>query len=65
LITPEKTRRLAFVKYLLRLANGQVKQAEPLASAAVLMFHDAAELFLDLAAEHLNLKKKDQSFMAY
>lgn len=54
-MTPEQARRLAFVKYLLNLGTSQAKQPEPPSSAALLMFHDAAELFLHLAAEHFNI----------
>jgi hypothetical protein len=65
-MTPNETRRLAFIKYLLTLANQQVKQPEPLANVALLQFHDATELFLHLAAEHLNVTIPQRTnFMDY
>jgi len=36
-----------------------------MASASVLTFHDAIELFLQLASEHLNIGKKELEFMEY
>jgi len=58
-------KRLAFIKYLYRLAVEQSKRPEPLCSASILTFHDAIELFLQLASEHLDVGKKDPSFMEY
>jgi hypothetical protein len=63
--TPEQTRRLAFVKYPLSLGNNLVKQPEPLASAALLNFHDAVEFFLQLASEHLDIGKNKIEFLEY
>ncbi len=54
-MTPEESRRLAFVKYLLELAQSQTRQPEPLTSAAVLTLHDATDFFLQVAAEHLGV----------
>lgn len=66
MITPEETRRLALVKYYLSTAGYQLSQAEPLSSVALLLFHDATELFLQLAAEHLDAKTKPRTeFLAY
>lgn len=58
-------RRLAFIRYLFHVANEQSKQAEPLAAASVLAFHDSVELFMQLASEHLNVGKKEVRFMEY
>lgn len=58
-------KRLAFIKYLYKLAVDQSKRPEPLCSASILTFHDAIELFLQLASEHLNVGKQQPSFMEY
>ncbi len=54
-VTPDEARRLAFIKYVLSLANAQTRQPELLAGVAVLHYHDAVDLFLQLAAGHYNL----------
>lgn len=46
--------RLAFVKFLYNTGIKQAQAPEPMASAGLLMLHDAIELFLDLAWEYLN-----------
>lgn len=61
-------RRLAFVRYLCRMAEENSRAPEPMASASLLLFHDAIELFLQLACEHLNAVrqgKKEPDFMEY
>ena len=58
-------KRLAFIKYLYNLAVEQSKKPEPLCSASILTFHDAIELFLQLASEHLDVGKQQPSFMEY
>jgi len=45
-------RRLAFVRLFFQLGIDQAQQPEPLNVASVLTLHDAAELFLQLVAEH-------------
>ena len=57
--------RLAFIKYLYNVAFEQSHRPEPLSSAAILTFHDAIELFLQLASEYLNVGKEQISFMDY
>lgn len=47
--------RLAFIKYHLQLGLGQAAAPEPLCASAILIFHDAVELLLQLAAEHLDI----------
>lgn len=58
-------KRLAFIKYIYTIALQQSQQPEPLSSASILAFHDSIELFLQLAAEHLNSDKKVDAFMEY
>jgi len=46
--------RLAFVKYLYITSVEQSEKPEPLCSASILMFHNAIELFFQLASEYLD-----------
>ena len=57
-------RRLAFIRYLYRLGLTQVRAPEPLVGSAILMFHDAIELFLHLASEVLDVQS-GRDFMDY
>ena len=59
------TKRLAFIKYLYKVAVELSERPEPLSSASILTFHDAIELFLQLASEYLDLSKKDIYFLDY
>jgi len=63
----EATRRLAFIKYLYDVGVDQSRRAEPFCWVSVLTFHDAVELFLELASEYLNVPKrvKELSFPKY
>ena len=54
-VTQAKRVRLAFIKCLYSTANRLMKQPEPLLNAGLLTFHDAVELFLQLACEHLDV----------
>lgn len=60
-------RRLAFIKYLYKVAVEQSQRPEPLCSASILTFHDAIELFLQLASEHLDVGKDkgEPKFLEY
>jgi hypothetical protein len=51
-LTKDLTRRLVFVRYLYELGVEQSHKPEPFAAVAVLTFHDACEMFLQIAAEH-------------
>lgn len=64
-ITREEARRLAFAKYLLSLGNREIVRHEPLSSSALLFFHDATELLLDVIAAHVNVETKSCAFMEY
>lgn len=46
--------RLAFIQSLASMGEYQARQPEPLATLAVLALHDSVELFLHLAAEHVD-----------
>lgn len=65
MIRQDTARRLAFIRYLYDEAVRQSKQPEPMCVTAVLAFHDAAELFLVLACEQLDVGKEGMSFLAY
>lgn len=58
-------RRLAFIRYLLNTAVAQSKAPPPLSCASLLTMHDSAELFLQLASEHLNTGAIQPRFMDY
>ncbi len=50
--SPEVIARLAFVRHVQSVGIEQSRQPEPMAALAVLTFHDSADLFLQVAAEH-------------
>ncbi len=64
-LSEEATRRIAFIRYVYGIGQRHAREPEPLASAALLMFHDSVELFLALAAESLNVFKKGMQFLEY
>lgn len=57
-------RRLAFIRYLYDLGRQQSLQPEPMCAIALLNFHDAVEMFLHLACEHLDAKPAKE-FLGY
>jgi len=59
------TRRLAFIKYLYQTSVSQSHAPTPLSCASILTMHDAVELFLQLASEHLNAGAPQPNFMDY
>ncbi|MEU3099892.1 hypothetical protein ABZ690_35670 [Streptomyces sp. NPDC006967] len=54
-LTPQTVQRLAFIRFLHAQGVAQSRQPQPLAATSVLSFHDAVELFLVLAGEHLGV----------
>jgi len=54
-LDPTVVRRLAFIRFLCTQGQEQVRRPQPLAATALLCFHDAVEMFLLLAAEHLRV----------
>jgi hypothetical protein len=59
-------RRLSFIRHMYQLGADQSRQPEPYSAVSVLTFHDAVELFLQLAAEQLNVPTKTNTgFMEY
>ena len=65
MLTQEQLTRLSLVRYLLRQAEAQTEQPSPLRYLALLSLHDAAEMFLDVAAEHLKLPGSRRDFRDY
>jgi len=54
-LSPQAVRRLAFIRLQYTEGLDRSRRAQPLASTAVSAFHDAVEMFLLLAAEHLGV----------
>ncbi|WP_316744069.1 hypothetical protein [Streptomyces sp. MK7] len=59
-LTPQTVQRLAFIRFLHEQGVAQSRQPQPLAATSVLSFHDAVELFLVLAGEHLQVSLPTQ-----
>lgn len=58
--------RLSIIKYLYLLGIDQSYKIEPICGLSVLNFHDSIELFLQLSAEEVGVKRtKDIKFMEY
>lgn len=55
--------RLSFVRYLYQVAVQQSDQPSPMAVAAVLTFHDAVDLFVQLLVETLKIPKPKKAYM--
>jgi len=59
-------KRLAFIKYIYKNSVAQSHSPEPMCGASILLLHDSIELFLHLAAEHLDVAiNRDTPFMKY
>jgi hypothetical protein len=66
MLDPHVMKRLAFTRLLYQQGIDQSHLPEPLTFTSVLTFHDAVELFLVLAGEHLGASLPEHtSFMAY
>lgn len=59
-LSPQTMERLAFIQMLHQQGVDQSHQPEPLNYTCILTFHDAIELFLMLAGEHLALPVDDK-----
>src|SRR6185369_12775789 len=55
-------RRLAFVRHLQDLGVEQSHKPEPFAAVALLTFHDACEMYLQIAAEHNGVTFSKQKY---
>lgn len=53
--------RLAFIRYLYTVASDQSRLPLPMGAASIMGFQDSIELFLVLAAEHLDASIKDRT----
>src|SRR5687767_13615592 len=58
-------RRLAFAKYVYSLGILESRKRAPLSAAALFMFHDAVELFLEAGSEYLDTGKPQPNFLDY
>lgn len=65
MIDPVKMKRLALIKYIYNLGLSQTNPPEPLFATAILTFHDAVELFLQLTCEEYNIHEKKINFEDY
>ena len=54
-LNPQAVKRLAFVRFMYNQGLEQVRRPQPFATTALLFFHNAAEMFLGLAADHLGV----------
>jgi hypothetical protein len=54
-LNPQVVKGLAFVRFMYTQGLEQAGRPQPLATTALLSFHDAAEMFLGLAADHLGV----------
>ena len=54
-LNPQVVKGLAFVRFMYNQGLEQAGRPQPLATTALLSFHDAAEMFLGLAAVHLGV----------
>jgi hypothetical protein len=54
-LSPQAVKRLAFIRFLYTQGLEEARRPLPLAATALLSFHDAVEMFLLLAAEHLGV----------
>ena len=63
-LTQYQLERLAFIRYLFKLGIQHAVDPGPQSSVAILLFHDAVELFLELVSQKLHAKPAD-SFMKY
>lgn len=59
-LTQDTVQRLAFIRLLVGQAVDQSHQPEPLAASCILTLHDAIELFLILASEHLKVSVSER-----
>ncbi len=55
--------RLSLIKYLYTLGLNQSYNSELLSGISILFFHDSIELFLQISAEEIGVKKEGKSFM--
>ena len=62
-----KMNRLAFIRLLYLQGIEQYRQPRPLSAASILIFHDTTELFLILAADHMQAGpvSRDSSLLQY
>lgn len=52
----DEVRRLGFIRHLFKTGVEQSHEPRPLCAKSILTFHDAVELYLNLVAEHFELR---------
>ena len=57
--------RLSFIRYLYNEALNKSKESEPQSAMSILLFHDSAELLLDLVSDNLGFTTNNIQFMKY
>ncbi|MEU8301138.1 hypothetical protein AB0C04_28100 [Micromonospora sp. NPDC048909] len=57
-LAPATARRLAFIRYLHRLADAQAQLPDPQSAVSLLMLHDAVESLLLLVADHYSVSSQ-------
>jgi hypothetical protein len=65
MLNQEQLTRLSLVRFLVRQAESQGSQPPPSRYLALLTLHDAAEMFLDLAAEYLGVPTSRRELREY
>jgi hypothetical protein len=65
MIDPVKVKRLALIKHIYTIGLSQTNYPEPLYATAILTFHDAVELFLQLTCEEYDIHEKRINFEDY
>lgn len=65
MLNEAKMQRLAMIRYMYTMAIEESQKPEPMNMTALLLFHDAVELFLALTSEHIGAGKEGQEFTAY
>lgn len=65
-LSPQEAKRLGLIRFMYLQGLEQAGRPHPLSSQALLSFHESVEMFLLLAAEHLNVSlPKSVNFEGY
>lgn len=65
-LSAQHLQRLGFVRYLLNVGIEQSRRPEPFAAAALLTFHDAVEMYLQIVSEHFGVgQNRPPDFLEY
>lgn len=64
-LTKDEMKRLVIIKRIYIHATDLSYKLEPLSYASILLYHDAVELFIHFACEHLNINKSHNELSEY